>query len=65
MSNVDHARVNLIGISTLYKADQILKIIQEDPTMSSRRKIAKELDINHTTVLNHLRTAGYTKKLDT
>lgn len=51
------------GRPTTDKVDQILQRIHDDPSISSRQ-IAKELNINHTTVLNYLRKAGYTKKTD-
>ena len=45
------------------KADEILEKVQQDSHISSV-DIVMELDIDHKTVLNHLRKAGYKKKLD-
>ncbi|XP_076384905.1 histone-lysine N-methyltransferase SETMAR-like [Megalopta genalis] len=43
--------------------DKITEIIEVDRHVSSR-SIAQELKIDYKTVLNHLRKAGYKKKLD-
>lgn len=45
------------------KVDEILQKIYEDRHISSYH-IAEELNIDHKTVLNHLKKAGYKKKLD-
>lgn len=42
---------------------EIMEKVNEDRHIS-RVEIAKELKISHTSVLDHLRKAGYTKKLD-
>ena len=45
------------------KADEILQLTAKD-RHASCQVIADALDINHQTVWNHLKKAGYTKKLD-
>ncbi|XP_035744177.1 histone-lysine N-methyltransferase SETMAR-like [Vespa mandarinia] len=45
------------------KVDEIMKKIEQDRHISSHH-VAKELNIDHKTVLNHLKKAGYKKKLD-
>ncbi|KAL9922417.1 histone-lysine N-methyltransferase SETMAR-like [Glossina fuscipes fuscipes] len=45
------------------KVDEILQKIEEDRHINSH-DVARELNIDHKTVLNHLHKAGYTKKLD-
>jgi len=45
------------------KVDEIMEKVNQDRHISSHY-IAKELDIHHQTVLNHLDNAGYQKKLD-
>lgn len=50
-------------VPIIRKFDVIFKIIHENRQISTR-DIAKVSNINHTTVLNHLHKAGYTKRLD-
>ena len=45
------------------KTDEIMEKIHQDRHISYH-DIAKELNIHHQTVLNHLKKAGYKKKLD-
>ena len=45
------------------KSDEIMVKIERDKYVSTV-EIAKELGIDHKTVLNHLHKAGYKKKLD-
>lgn len=45
------------------KADEILEKVKHDKHISSVQ-IGAELGIDHKTVLNHLRKAGYRKELD-
>ena len=45
------------------KTDEIMEKIHQDHHISYH-DIAKELNIHHQTVLNHLKKAGYKKKLD-
>ncbi|XP_067206337.1 histone-lysine N-methyltransferase SETMAR-like [Linepithema humile] len=51
------------GRSIVENVDEIFQKIEKDRHISSY-DIAKELNIDHKTVLGHLRKAGYTKKLD-
>ena len=72
--NGSHAFVLEIWMSKMHLAlvDQSLKTsmkscrrrIEEDHHISSSHGIGKELNIDHKTVLNHLKKAGYKKKLD-
>jgi len=45
------------------KSDEIMVKVERDKHVSTV-EIAKELGIDHKTVLNHLHKAGYKKKLD-
>lgn len=45
------------------KANEILQMVEED-RHASCQEIAEALNINHMTVWNHLKKAGYEKKLD-
>lgn len=45
------------------KADEILQMVEEN-RHASCQEIAEALNINHMTVWNHLKKAGYEKKLD-
>jgi len=45
------------------KVDEILQLVEQDRHMSCQ-EIANALRINHVTVWNHLKKAGYAKKLD-
>lgn len=51
------------GRPVVESVDKIMEIIELDRHASSR-SIALELNIDHKTVLNHLKKAGFTKKLD-
>ncbi|GFW36006.1 histone-lysine N-methyltransferase SETMAR [Trichonephila clavipes] len=51
------------GRPVIGNVDKITEIIKVDRHVSSR-SIAQELKIDHKTVLNHLRKAGFKKKLD-
>lgn len=51
------------GRPVVENVDKITEIIEVDRHVSSR-SIAQELKIDHKTVLNHLRKAGFKKKLD-
>jgi len=51
------------GRSITEKSDEIMIKIEHDKHVSTE-EIAKELGIDHKTVLNHLHKAGYKKKLD-
>lgn len=50
------------GRPSTKKADKIIAKVKQDRHVSSH-DIAKELNIHHQTVLNHLKKAGYKKKL--
>ncbi|XP_076757694.1 histone-lysine N-methyltransferase SETMAR-like [Xylocopa sonorina] len=52
-----------IGRPVVKNVDKITEIIEVDRHVNSRN-IAQELKIDHKTVLNHLRKAGFKKKLD-
>jgi len=45
------------------KSDEIMVKVERDKNMSTV-EIARELGIDHKTILNHLHKAGYKKKLD-
>jgi len=45
------------------KSDEIMVKVERDKHVSTM-EIARELGIDHKTVLNHLHKAGYKKKLD-
>ena len=45
------------------KSDEILEKVERNKHVSTV-EIARELGINHKTVLNHLHKTGYKKKLD-
>ena len=45
------------------KSDEIMEKVERDKHVSTV-EIARELDIDHKTILNHLHKAGYKKKLD-
>ncbi|CAK9834554.1 Histone-lysine N-methyltransferase SETMAR [Anthophora retusa] len=51
------------GRPVTVNVDKIAEKVNENRHMTSV-EIAKELNISHTSVLDHLRKAGYTKKLD-
>lgn len=51
------------GRSVTEKVDEILKLVEQD-RHGTCREIADALNINHMTVWNHLKKAGYTKNLD-
>ena len=51
------------GRPIIEKSDEIMEKVERDKHMSTM-EIARELDIDHKTVLNHLHKAGYKKNLD-
>ena len=51
------------GRSITEKSDEIMVKVERDKHVSTA-EIARELGIDHKTVLNHLHKAGYKKKLD-
>ena len=51
------------GRPATVSVDKIMEHIENDRRVSSH-SIAKKLNINHQTVLNHLQKAGFKKKLD-
>ena len=51
------------GRPIIEKSDEIMIKVEHDKRVSTV-EIARELGIDHKTVLNHLHKAGYKKKLD-
>lgn len=51
------------GRSSEVDNDQLRAIVEADP-VTTTRKVAKELNINHSTVVRHLKQIGKVKKLD-
>ena len=45
------------------KVDEIIQMVHQDRHISSH-EVARELNIHHSTVIDHLNQAGYKKKLD-
>ncbi|XP_037929961.1 histone-lysine N-methyltransferase SETMAR-like [Teleopsis dalmanni] len=61
--NLDVKNAPRSGRPITDKVDEIMEKVQIDRHISSH-DIARELKINHNTVLNHLHKAGYKKKID-
>ena len=60
--NFDAKHAPLSGRSIIAKVDEIIKNIEQDLDIKSRN-IAKEFNIDHKTVLNHLKEAEYKKTI--